>query len=232
MVVSNVQDFTTMSDVTNAINALIVVIIIGLGGTFTTLFAIFKWYLPKRFEQQTAEREARLKALQDENANKAAAESVEIKREGMLPMLLEQNQLLVSAALKMGQSFNDTTIQRMQQDVINNGTLSATNRQLTSNTERLEEMAGLLDTAIINIQNLERATNESRDESKAANAHANRAAIAAEATLTFVRQKLSVVIEESKHDSRPIPTITADITLHTDTATPAAADTAADGEAA
>lgn len=227
MPVSALSTAAEMTDIHTALNTLIIILIVGLGGVFSTLFAIFKWYLPKRFEQQTAEREARLKALQTDNANKAAAEAVDIKREGMLPLLIEQNQSLVNAALTMAKSFNDTTVQRIQQDVINNGTLNATNRQMTTNTERLEEMAGLLDTAIINIQNLENATNVSRAESSAAKVAANKAAVAAEETLTFVRRKLSEVIEESKHDSRPIPTITADVTLHTADSTPAESEDAA-----
>lgn len=199
-----------MTELTNAILGLIVAIVLGISGIVAAYLYQWKIAMPARFKAQTREREAQLLDLEQRIANKAAAEKVDIERDRMLPQLIENNQQLVNAVLKMGNSFNDTTIRRIEQDVTNNQTLLAHSRAVVSNTERLEEFSQTLDTAIINIQRTSEDARETRNFSE-------QAANAARETLILLKKKLDVVIEEEKSKTGEPPPL-KDIAKETPTA--------------
>jgi hypothetical protein len=200
------QTVVQMSTLTDQMNLLIVAFfgfgVIAIG----TLGATLKWWIPAFFKQQL-----------EAQKNKTTADTVDIERERMLPRLLENNQRLVEAMIANSQASNAAMMQRVQTDVTSSNTLLANTRAVTSVAEQLEEVVQTLDTAIINIQRQEISINEARDESKTAAAYSNKAALAAEETLTLVRRQLSIVIEETKHDTGEIKAISvADKPTETD----------------
>jgi len=190
----NTPTAAQMIEITNAIYALIGAIVLGVSGIVAAYLYQWKIAMPRQFKQRDDKRELELKGLEQ----RLAAEKVDIERDRMLPQLIENNQQLVNAVLKMGNSFNDTTIRRIEQDVTNNQTLLAHSRAVVSNTERLEEFSQTLDTAIINIQ-------RTSDDARATRTFSEQAANAARETLILLKKKLDMVIEEEKHKTGELP---------------------------
>ncbi len=83
-----------MNEIAHSLNALIVIVIGAIGSGFVAYIYQWRVSLPRRFEQQTKEREAQLDNLREEFENKHAAEAVDIERERMLPLMFQNNQRL------------------------------------------------------------------------------------------------------------------------------------------
>lgn len=201
-----------MLDINNAIIILVVTIIGGFTTTAFTIFSIVKWYLPARFKQQTDERQAQLEAMRTEAQNDSAAKAVDIERDRLLPQMMENNQRLVESMIQSNRANTDATIQRIEQDKHSAAVLEANTKQLTTASERLEDHTEKLEEVEKKVDLLyKRFTvvfprENSIDE-------------------LFTELKLVVagtrqVVDERKGDSKPIPTITADITLHTNNGDP------------
>lgn len=237
MVVSNVQDFTTMSDVTNAINALIVVLVGGLAGVFATIFGIMKWYLPKRFEQQTAERAAQLEKLKMEVQTNNAQSNADIERDRVLPQLVTGINSFALSNSQMTQNVGKLIQNRLEQDARMAGEFHAHTLAITGVTEGLDELRGEFHTLQKSVEKAVTQVGTNTQVTRDAKVSSDSAAAQASITLELVRSfgiKLDTITEAAKHDTGEIVPINLpqqiDVTLHT--ATPAAADTAADGEAA
>lgn len=121
-----------MNDILHAVNVLIGLVITGIGTIIAAYLYQVKVSIPRRFEQQTAERQIQLEAMRKDFENKAAAQAVDIEREKMLPKLVE-------SSIQMAQSINTTMLQSVQQTSTYVAQLTAHDRQLSANTDRLEE---------------------------------------------------------------------------------------------
>lgn len=201
-----------MLDINTAIIALAITSIVGFTSVVATLFGIFKWYLPARFKQQTEERQAQLEAMRTEASNDSAAKAVDIERDRLLPQMMENNQRLVESMIQSNRANTDATIQRIEQDKHSAAVLEANTKQLTTASERLEDHTEKLEEVEKKVDQLYKRF-----------------------TLVFPREKsidelfgelklvvagTKQVVDDRKHDSKPIPTITADITLHTSNGEP------------
>lgn len=200
-----------MVEINNAIIILIIVIVTGLGTTAATLFTTFKWYLPATFKRRDEQRELELENLRKELDSKHAAEAVEIERERLLPQLVEQNRIMSNTTITLAQSFNTTIQQKTEQDAALTAAWNAHTKQLTTNTDRLEDLARDVGEAIAEIGKITASSSATQVNSAAAAVAANAAATAAQATLVLMQSRLGQVIESVKHDSRPIPIIDAPV---------------------
>lgn len=189
-----------MTEITNAIYALIAAIVLGVAGVAGAYLYQWKVQMPRRFQQQTEERETRIKALQTELANKAAAEQVDIERERMFPKLIE-------STISMSQNFNATMLQNVQQTAAYIARLTENDQKLTTNTDRLEELAQTVDTAITNIQVLKAAVETNTDHSKAAALYGEQAAKAATDTLELVKREINKMVGAKKSDTGEVPAV-------------------------
>ncbi len=197
-----------MNDISSQIHLLIYVVV-GVGITVLGTFgAVMKWYIPARFKQQTAERELRLNEVKNELDSKRASEAVDIEREKILPTLLENMMQSNRSTIQMAESFHTTMLQGVQQTATYVAQLTAHDRQLSANTDRLEELAQTVDTAITNIQLLKKVVDESADHSKSAAAYSDKAEKAATSTLEFVKRELHNIVSENKSDTGELKTIT------------------------
>ena len=190
----NLPTVTEMTDIHNAIIALIVIMIGGFGALFTANISQWKIYIPRIFKQRDEKREAELTSLKAELENKAASEAVDIERERMLPELIK-------STIEMSKSFNITMLQNIQQTATYTAQLNAHDRQLSANTDRLEELAQMVETQITNIQLLKDEVTANTDHSKAAAAFGNQAATSAQETLEFVKSEIRRIVVEQKHDT-------------------------------
>jgi len=205
------------AELTNQINTLVYAVISFCVIVLAAVGAGVKWYIPARFKQQTEERETRILALKKELDNKATAEAVDIERERILPRLIESN-------ISMSQSINQNLLQNAQQTAIYIAQLTAHDKQLTTNTDRLEELAQTIDSAIISIQLLKTAVDQNTDNSKTAMMYGSQAATTASEILELVKREINKMVSISKLDTgefravadrteikkpitRPIPTI-------------------------
>lgn len=191
-----------MADITNAIHALIAAIVLGLTGVVATYLYQWKVALPRQFKLRDEQRTAEIEAAKLELKNKADAESVDIERERMLPRLIE-------STITMSQNFNATMMQNVQQTAAYVAQLTAHDRMLSANTDRLEELAQTVETAIANIQLLKTAVEANTGHSKAAAAFGEQAATKAQETLEIVKKKIIQVVADTKSDTGEIKTITA-----------------------
>lgn len=196
-----------MIDINNAIIILVIIVVTGLGTTLATLFSTFKWYLPNVFKRRDEQRQVEIDALKKELETKHAAEAVEIERERLLPQLVEQNRIMSTTTITLAQSFNTTIQQKTEQDAALTAAWNAHTKQLTTNTDRLEDLAREVNAAIAEINKITSSSNATQETSAAAAVAANAAATAAQATLILMQNRLGQVIESVKHDSRPIPII-------------------------
>lgn len=187
-----------MSELTNAIILLIVAIVTGATALIGTYLYQWKVALPRQFKQRDEQRELELIRFKTELENKAAAEKVDIERDRMLPILVENMMQANRATVQMAESFHTTMIQGVQQTAAYTAQIKAHDGQLTANTDRLEELAQTVDTAITNIQVLKSAVDSNTDNSKTA-------ALYAQQTLEIVKRKINQVVEDSKHDTGELP---------------------------
>lgn len=211
--IPDLQTVNQMTDLTNAIHALIGAIVLGLTGVAGAYLYQIKIYLPRQFKQRDEERANAIEAAKLEMQNKVAAEKVDIARENMLPTLLENMMQANNSTVQMAQSFHQTMMQSVQQNAMWSAQLKAHDGQLTANTERLEELAQTVDTAITNIQVLKEAVEKNTDQSKTAAAYGEVAAKTAQETLELVKRKIIQVVADSKSDTgelKPVNPATAD----------------------
>lgn len=228
MVTSNVQAVAQMTDITNAINALIVVLLVGLAGVFSTIFAIMKWYIPKRFEQQTAERATQLEKLKLEIQTDNAASNADIERDRVLPQLVSGINNFAASNAQMTQNLGALIQNRIEQDTRMASELHAHTLAVTGVTEGLDELRGEFNTIQKTVRDIVKSVQDNTASSQKTEVSSNLAAEQAKLTLELVAQfglKLNTLTEAAKHDSRPIPTIHADVTLHTGDSDPGSADT-------
>lgn len=204
---AQVMTVAQMNDVTNAINALIVVIIVGISGGVAAWLYQWKISIPRQFKQRDEQRQLELENMRKALENKRAAEAVDIERDRLLPTLVENMMQSNRATIQMAESFHVSITQSIRQTADYSAALKAHDGQLTSNTERLEELAELVDTAVTNIQTLKQAVDKNTDHSKTAAVFGEKAAKVAEDTLEFVRNKIIQVVADTKHDTGELPTL-------------------------
>ena len=128
-----------MNEITHSINALIVLVLGAIGSGFAAYIYQWRVSLPRRFEQQTKEREAQLDNLREEFENKHAAEAVDIERERMLPIMFQNNQRLVDSMIKSKEADTAATLQRIELDKTTAAVLLANTKQVTTHSDRLDE---------------------------------------------------------------------------------------------
>lgn len=194
-----IQQFTAaqMNEITGQLNALIYAVIgIAVAGSIA-LAATLKWYIPEYFKQQNKQREIQLKDLEERLSNKAQSDAVDIEREKMLPKLFE-------ATISLSQNINQSMLQNAQQTALYIAQLSNHDRQLTTNTERLEGLAGVVDNAILTIQLIKDAVDKNTDHTKTAEIYAEQAAKAATETLETVKREINKLVTTAKHDTGKI----------------------------
>lgn len=192
-----------MSEITHNLQLLAIAVLVGAGTIVGVFVATMRWWIPARFKQQTAERQAQLEALKSDLETKRAAETVDIERDRMLPKLIE-------STITMSQSFNATMMQSIQQTAAYSAQLSAHDRMLSANTDRLEELAQTVDTAITNIQVLKSAVEANTDHTKTAALYGEVAAKTAQETLELVKRKIIQVVADSKSDTGELKPVTPD----------------------
>lgn len=197
-----------MLDINNAIIILIVTIIGGFTTTAFTIFSIVKWYLPARFKQQTEERQVQLEAMKTEATNESAAKAVDIERDRLLPQMMENNQRLVESMIQSNRANTDATIQRIEQDKHSAAVLEANTKQLTTAADRLDETTEKLEAVEHKVDQLYKRFTVVFPRENSIDELFNE--------LRQVVAGTKQVVDERKHDSKPIPTIKADITLRTD----------------
>jgi hypothetical protein len=134
-----------MNDIIHAINFLIVAFIGATGSAIVAYLYQWRVSLPRRFEQQTKEREAQLADLKQELENKHAAQAVDIERERMFPVMVENNQRLVESMIKSKDADTAATLQRIELDKTTAAVLIANTNQLTTHSDRLEETTDKLE---------------------------------------------------------------------------------------
>jgi hypothetical protein len=179
-----------MAEITNALNALIVAIVLGAASVVGAYFYQMRISLPRQFKLRDEQRELDIEKIRKEYEMKIAAQSVDIERERLLPQLMEQNRIMQSTTVQLAQSFNETMMHLVQQNATSNSTMLAHTRAVTSVAEKQEEFRQAQETSTLNIQLLEKVTSEARDASMAASVFSNKAATAAEETLDYVRKAL------------------------------------------
>ncbi len=128
-----------MNEIAHSINTLIVIVIGAIGSGIVAYIYQWRVSLPRRFEQQTKEREVQLDNLREEFENKHAAEAVNIERDRMLPITFESNQRLVDAMIKSREADTAATLQRIELDKTAAAALVANTKQLTTHSDQLEE---------------------------------------------------------------------------------------------
>ncbi len=128
-----------MTDLHNAVIIVLVILVTGIGGTSATIFAILKWYLPNQFKHRDDSRQLEIDNLRDELATKRASDAVEIERDRMLPLMVENNQRLVDAMIKSKDADTAATYQRIELDKQAAAVLAANTQQITTHSDRLEE---------------------------------------------------------------------------------------------
>ena len=189
-----------MAEITNAIHALIAAILLGVTGVVATYFYQWKVALPRQFKLRDEQRTAEIESAKQELKNKADAEAVDIERERMLPKLFE-------ATISMAQNINQTMLQNAQQTSLYIAQLTAHEKQLTTNTDQLTELVETVETAITNIQLLEKKIDASTDHSKAAAAFGEQAAKTATETLEIVKRELNKMVSVKKSDTGELKTV-------------------------
>jgi hypothetical protein len=210
-----------MTELLHAIYVLIGIVITGMGTVAAAYLYQVKVSLPRRFKQQTEERQIQLDAMRKDFENQAAEKSVEIERDKMFPSLLENMMQSNRSTVQMAESFHTTMMQSVVQTANWSAQLKAHDGMLTANTDRLEELAQTVETAITNIQLLKTAVEVNTDHSKSAAAFGNQAATAATETLELVKREINKLVVTSKGD-------TGEIKPHVEKVS----DAAVDGEAA
>lgn len=204
-----------MAEITTAIHALIVAIVLGVTGVAATYLYQWKVALPHQFKLRDEQRTAEIEAAKRDLKNKTDAEAVDIERERMLPRLFE-------ATISMAQNINQSMLQNAQQTALYLAQLTAHDKQLTTNTDQLAGLVETVDIAITNIQLLEKKVDASADHGKAAAVYSDQAARAATETLELVRRELNKIVSAKKSDTGELPSLE-----HIQTTDPATADGAA-----
>ena len=134
-----------MTDLHNAVVIVLVILVTGIGGTSATIFAILKWYLPNQFKHRDDARQLEIDGLRSELATKREADAVEIERDRMLPLMVENNQRLVESMIKSKDADTAATLQRIELDKTTAAELIANTNQLTTHSDRLEETTDKLE---------------------------------------------------------------------------------------
>ena len=135
----------SMNDIIHAVNVLVVVVIGAIGSAIAAYVYQWRVSLPRRFEQQNKERDAQLAQVKQELENKHAAQAVDIERERMFPVMVENNQRLVESMIKLKDADTAATLQRIELDKTTAAILVANTNQLTTHTDRLEETTDRLE---------------------------------------------------------------------------------------
>lgn len=195
-----------MLDINTAIIALIFTIIVGFTGMAATIFGIVKWYLPSLFRRRDEQRKIENDDLQKKLENKNAAVAVDIERERMFPQMMENNQRLVDSMLQSNRANTDATIQRIEQDKHSAAVLEANTKQLTTASERLDETTDKLEAVERKVDRLHDRLVKVFPRDKSIDELFGEIKQAVAAT--------KQVVDDRKGDSKPLPTIKADITLH------------------
>lgn len=210
-----------MTEIQNSINTLIFITVAGVGSMLTALFAAMKWYIPKRFEQQTQEREARLEEVKMEMQTRNAADNADIERDRVLPQLVSGiNNFAVSNA-QMTQNLSALIQNRIEQDSRMASELHAHTLAVTGVTEGLDELRGEFSTIRKQVEQIVTDVRFNTQSSKDAKVSSDTAAAQANITLELVRTfgvKLDNIAIAAKHDTKPIAPIMPaqiDVTLHT-----------------
>lgn len=196
-----------MADITNAIYALVAAIVLGISGVAAAYFYQWKVALPRQFKQRDEQRQLELENVRKAMENRRAAEAVDIERDRMLPILIENMMQSNRSTVQMAESFHATMMQNIQQTATWNAQLKAHDGQLTTNTDRLEELAQMIETSITNLQLLKSTVETNTDHSKSAAVYSEQAAKRAQETLELVRKRIIQVVEETKHDTSEMKTI-------------------------
>lgn len=203
-----------MLDINTAIIALVMAIIIGFTGLVATIFAILKWYLPALFKHRDEQRKIENDDLEQRLENKNAATAADIERELMFPEMMKNNQRLVESMLLSNQANTAATIQRIEQDKQSAAVLEANTKQLTTASDRLDETTDKLEEVEKKVDQLYKRFTVVFPREKSIDD------LFGELKLVVAGTKQ--VVDERRGDSKPIPTIHADITLHTDNNEPPA----------
>lgn len=190
-----------MTEITNAIHALIAAIVLGAAGFVGAYFYQWKIYLPRQFKLRDEERTAQIEAAKKESENKAAAAAVDIERERMLPKLFE-------ATISMSQNINQAMLQNAQQTSLYIAQLTEHDKRQATNTTELVRLSNTVDTAIINIQLIKEAVDANTDHSKTAAAYSKQATETAQETLEFVKREINKMVGAKKSDTADAPPVT------------------------
>lgn len=206
-----------MLDINTAIIALIVTIIVGFTGLAATLFGIVKWYLPALFKRRDEQRQIENDDLKADIENKRASNTADIERDRVLPQLVSGINNFAASNAQMTQNLGALIQNRIEQDTRMASELHAHTLAVTGVTEGLDELRGEFRTLQKNVEQVVTQVSRNTDASKDAKLSSDTAAAQANITLELVKTfgiKLDTITQAAKSDSRPIPTITADITLH------------------
>lgn len=208
---------SNMLDINTAIIALILTIIVGFTSVIATGFAIMKWYLPSVFKRRDEQRKIENDALQAELDNKRASNSADVERDRVLPQLVSGINSFAGSQVQMTQSLSVLIQNRIEQDNRMVGELHAHTLAVTGVTEGLDELRGEFQTLQKEVEKAVTQVGKNTDASKEAKLSSDTAAAQANVTLELVKTfglKLETITQAAKSDSRPIPTLTADIHLH------------------
>lgn len=207
-----------MIEINTAIVALIIAIIVGFTSVIGTGFAIMKWYLPNIFKHRDEQRKLENDALQADIENKRASNTADVERDRVLPQLVSGINNFAASNAQMTQNLGALIQNRIEQDTRMVGELHAHTLAVTGVTEGLDELRGEFQTLQKEVEKAVTQISKNTDASKDAKLSSDTAAAQANITLELVKTfglKLETITQAAKHDSRPIPAIQADITLHT-----------------
>lgn len=193
-----------MEQINNALIILAVAVIGGVGTIAAALFATYKWYIPKRFELQTKEREMQLKALEDKIVHRAAAADVDIERDRMLPQLINSINSFAASNIQQTQMFGAILQDRATQDARTASEMHAHTLAITDVStglgelrEEFSEIRQQIETMVINVQHNTTASSAAENASKR--------------TLELVQafdNRLTEIAHAAKHgDTKPIAPI-------------------------
>lgn len=208
-----------MSDITNSINVLIAAMIGGFGTILTVFIGAMKWYIPKRFEQQTAERAAQIEKLKLEIQTNNAASNADIERDRVLPQLVSGINNFAASNAQMTQNLGALIQNRIEQDTRMASELHAHTLAVTGVTEGLDELRDEFRTIQSTVKQIVHNVQANTESTQKSEVSSNLAAEQAKLTLELVSKfglKLDNITQVAKQDTKPI-TLPQDInvTLHT-----------------
>lgn len=195
----NGLDHQTAAQMDQVYNALLVLIIavIGMGTAFFLVMgATFKWYIPRRFELQTEEREARLDKFKGELTSQREADAADVERERVLPRLVEAVGSFAANNNQMAQNFLTMMQSRIEQDAQATREISAHTLSVNGVSKSLDELRGQFVDVRKQIEAVVTQSAASESTSKRT----------LEAVETF-SAKLDTVAQAAKRETKPIPVV-------------------------